>query len=360
MYPTRTILILVANPRQKNKRQFGVEAREITLGVQQSRGREKFTIQCEWAVGSHELRRAMLRFRPQIVHFCGYGRHSQGIELQHGESGVHLVSTQALSDLFRLCADCVECVFLSACYTDIQAEAISCHIKYVIGMKQEISQSAAISFSVGFYDALGAEKAYKEAFEFGCNAIQLSHSHEPNHVNENLIPVLKEKPALSSKMPTVLILEDNELWLSQHERWLKEGGLKCHVTQYAEEAIRIAQMDSSVKFALIDEILFVPSSSSETQYRQLQRWQGSGVIRESRLLRPDLQFIFVTSAPEQRSEGKSQLFRREVNRLKLMPGVIDVFHQQDIQENPGATYRRIIDLIQHPYKEFEPKKERVS
>lgn len=347
MNSTKTILALVANPRQATKRRLDIEIREIEAGLQQSQGRKKFTIKHRWAVGADDLRRAMLEFNPQIVHFCGYGLQSQGIELQHKTSGVHLVSTQALSNLFKLFADRVECVLLSACYSEPQAEAISRHIKYVIGMKQDISHEAATSFSGGFYDALGAGKSYKEAFEFGCNAIQLSHSAGQNHVNEDLVPVFKERPSkLKWTLPTVLILEDNELWLSQHERRLREGGFKCHATQHAEEAIRIAKMDLSVKFALIDEILFVPPVPVETQHRQLQRWQGSGVIRETMQLRSDLKFIFVTSAPEQRSEGKSQLFRREVNRLKMLPGVIDVVHQQDIQENPGVIYNRLIDLME--------------
>lgn len=349
MNSTKTILALVANPRKATQRRLDIEIREIETGLQQSQGREKFAVKHQWAVGSDDLRRAMLRFNPQIVHFCGYGLQSQGIELQHGTSGANVVSAQALSNLFKLFADRVECVLLSACYSELQAEAISRHVKYVIGMKQDISHEAATSFSVGFYDALGAGKSYAEAFAFGCNSIQLSHGAGRNHAREDLVPVLKERHSnLEWTLPTVLILEDDELWLSQHERRLREGGFKCHATQYAEEAIRIAKMDSSVKFALIDEILFVPPIPIETQHRQLQRWQGSGVIREAMLLRPDLKFIFVTSAPEQRSEGKSQLFRREVNRLKSLPGVIGVVHQQDIQENPGTIYNRLINLMEKP------------
>ncbi|NES00204.1 MAG: hypothetical protein F6J86_41490, partial [Symploca sp. SIO1B1] len=42
------------------------------------------------------------------------------------------------------------------------------------GMSQPIEDNAAIEFTVGFYNALGAGRSYQDAFEFGCNSIQLA------------------------------------------------------------------------------------------------------------------------------------------------------------------------------------------
>ena len=49
----------------------------------------------------------------------------------------------------------MECVVLNGCYSEVQAEAIAQHIPYVMGMKQAIGNKAAISFTVGFYNAPG-------------------------------------------------------------------------------------------------------------------------------------------------------------------------------------------------------------
>ena len=51
---------------------------------------------------------------------------------------MQLVETTILARLFEIFQDSVECVFLNACYSAEQAEAISQHIPYVIGMKQDL------------------------------------------------------------------------------------------------------------------------------------------------------------------------------------------------------------------------------
>ena len=100
-----------------------------------------------------------------------------------------LISTKALSGLFELFSSRVECVILNACYSAPQAKAINKHINYVIGMKDEIDDKAAIEFAVGFYDALGAGRPVEEAFKFGRNAVLEKFPD----LSEHLIPVLKKK-----------------------------------------------------------------------------------------------------------------------------------------------------------------------
>ncbi|GEM_PF-5898633 len=57
--------------------------------------------------------------------------------------------------MFKLfAAKGVECVLPNACYSEVQAKAISQHVNYVIGMNKTIGDKAAIAFSVAFYDAL--------------------------------------------------------------------------------------------------------------------------------------------------------------------------------------------------------------
>ncbi|MBD2033828.1 hypothetical protein H6F76_01975 [Leptolyngbya sp. FACHB-321] len=86
------------------------------------------------------------------------------------------VGAENLSNLFELFSRSVSCVLLSACYSEEQANAIVTHIDCVIGMNQEIQDRAAISFSEGFYRALGHRSSIEKAFEFGYAAIQLEIS----------------------------------------------------------------------------------------------------------------------------------------------------------------------------------------
>lgn len=54
-------------------------------------------------------------------------------------------------------------------------------------MNQSISDKAAIAFSVGFYQALGAGKSIEQAYDFGVVQIRLQG------IPEHLTPVLIKK-----------------------------------------------------------------------------------------------------------------------------------------------------------------------
>ena len=126
----------------------------------------------KWAVRSRDFYRAILEHRPQIVHFCGHGAGVDGIVLEDDTGQPTLVDKDALSKLFKLFAvKGVECVVLNACYSEVQAEAISQYIKYVVGMNQAIRDKAAIAFAVAFYDALGAGDTVEFAFNLGCSQL---------------------------------------------------------------------------------------------------------------------------------------------------------------------------------------------
>lgn len=147
---------------------------------------------------------------------------------------------------------------------------------------------------------------------------------------------------------SILILDDDEKWLALHERRLRQAGFKCRDTQLAKEAIEIAKTDPTIKFALLDEILFVPPIPVEGNDGELQRWQGSGVVREISHQRSDIQMIVVTSAPQLRSQGDSRLFSQETAKLRRQPGVIDIIHKQDIETDPDREYGWLIKLFRKP------------
>jgi hypothetical protein len=169
------------------------EVREIDEGLRRARQREHFELKQKWAVRAEDLRRGLLDESPSIVHFSGHGSGADGLVLETENGGVEPAPTEALAQLFSLCADHVECVVLNACYTDVQAAAISRHIPFVIGMGNAIGNQAAIKFAVGFYDALAAGRSYEVAFKFGCNAIDLSN------IPEYETPQLKKKRGSSAR-----------------------------------------------------------------------------------------------------------------------------------------------------------------
>ena len=200
------ILILASNP--KRDLELDREIRDLTEVIKRAPERDRFIIETRLAVRPQDLQSALLEEKPRIVHFCGHGVGERGLVLENDSGQLHLVSTEALANLFRHFSHQTECVLLNACYTQVQAEEIVRHINFVVGMRQPILDSSAISFSSGFYGALGAGKSIAKAYDFGCNRIHLeladsslqrklsviSQSDRP--VAEHLIPRLftKENP----------------------------------------------------------------------------------------------------------------------------------------------------------------------
>jgi len=168
----KTILILAANPKYTSQLRLDQEMREIDNGLQRARRRDEFILRQKWAVRLRDFRRAMLDFKPNIVHFSGHGSAKEGIAFEDENGLVKFMSAEALSDFFKLFADTVECVVLNACYSEIQAKAIAEHIPYVIGMNKAIGDMAAIEFSVAFYDALGAGESIEFAYKLVLNLVK--------------------------------------------------------------------------------------------------------------------------------------------------------------------------------------------
>ena len=183
----KTVLLLAANPKDTSRLRLDEEVREIHAGLQRSRKREQFVLKQQWAVRPRDVYRSMLDVRPQIVHFCGHGAENGGLALEDEVGNIQLVNPEALAGLFKLFAVQVECVLLNACYSEIQANVITEHIDYVIGMNPKIGDKAAISFAVAFYDAVGAGESFDFAYQLGCQAIQMAG------IPEQFIPVIKKK-----------------------------------------------------------------------------------------------------------------------------------------------------------------------
>lgn len=217
--PVKRVLLVAANPRDVTRLRLDAEFREIEGALERAQHRDRFVLEKWEALRTEDFRRTMLR-SPQIVHFSGHG---EGIESSLGDSrsfertnrviteqeglifeddlgNSKLVSGEALAGLFELCKDHIECVVLNSCYSVVQAEAIAQHIPYVIGMKRAIGDKAAIEFSKGFYDALGAGRSIEDAFEFGRNAIQLEG------IPEHLTPKLIAKKDATQNFPVIKAL----------------------------------------------------------------------------------------------------------------------------------------------------------
>ena len=192
------ILILTANPSNtgSDPLRLDAEVRRIEEALQRSRYRDRFQITAKLAVRTLDLRRALLDYRPQIVHFSGHGTETQGLLLENDAGQYQLISTEALAGLFGIFETGeIECVLLNACYSEVQAKEIHAYVDCVIGMNQPIGDKSAVLFAEAFYDALGAGSDYEEAHKIGCSAIALEGSSEYS------TPVLKYRKRRGASLP---------------------------------------------------------------------------------------------------------------------------------------------------------------
>lgn len=169
----KKILLLSVNPKGTHQLRLDEEFREIKEAFTRSKYRDKFEIVMGLATRVSDLGRALLQYKPTIVHFSGHGSENDGLVLENELGQQQLVSSQALASLFEQCQKNVECVLLNACHSDSQADVIYKSIDCVIAMQKAIGDRAAIKFSLGFYDALGAGEPYEQCFKWGCSAIDL-------------------------------------------------------------------------------------------------------------------------------------------------------------------------------------------
>jgi HEAT repeat protein len=206
----KKILVLVSNPKGTTNLDLLPEISRLKEALRRSVNPKRFVVEWEVDVRQANLRHLIQVVEPRIIHFCGHGT-EQGLFLEDNTGKAKVVSNEFLTDLLRVFADRIECVVLNACYSENLADQLVQHLNYVIGMNQPVWDDAAIAFTEGFYDALGAGEPYERAFELGKNAVlgkatsrsapsrkltAVGEAAEPvkGQNREHLIPVLKINP----------------------------------------------------------------------------------------------------------------------------------------------------------------------
>ena len=172
------VLVIFANPSGTVHLNLGREDRIIREAIESSPYREGISLDFRHATTIHALRRALLRDEFHIVHISGHGT-GDGLIMEDEQGNKHLVPQEALAALFGAYAHPkgpLECVILNACYSLHQGSLISLNIPFTIAMEGPVGDIAAIEFSRGFYDAVGAHKEIEFAYGEGIRNVALTAS----------------------------------------------------------------------------------------------------------------------------------------------------------------------------------------
>ncbi len=167
------VLFFAFNPKATVRLALDEEAREITQKIRSSEHRDALNFIQGWAVRPDDLLQTLNEHKPHIVHFSGHGNSTGEIILLDGNRQPKTVNTAALQALFYTFKEQTRVVILNACYSKVQAEAITEVIDCVIGMNTKIGDEAAIVFAASFYRAIGFGCSIQDAFEQARVALML-------------------------------------------------------------------------------------------------------------------------------------------------------------------------------------------
>jgi len=173
---TRRVLVVFANPRGTDALRLGEEDRALTESIRLSKHRDHVVLTKCHAATVHDLSRALLDDDYDFVHISGHGTRT-GLVLEKEDGSRYVVPQSGLADLFAAYVPPqgkLRCVVLNACYSVSTGTLASLGVPATIAMEGPISDTAAIEFSRGFYDALGAGKDVRFAYDEGCRRVKLS------------------------------------------------------------------------------------------------------------------------------------------------------------------------------------------
>lgn len=167
------VLIIFANPRGTNPLRLGAEYRAVQESIKLSNNRDNISILSLHASTIHDVRRALLEDEYKIVHISGHGT-TEGLILEDELGNSRLIPPRALAELFEAYAASIDCVLLNACYSANQGDLISMGVPFTIVMDGTVDDNAAIEFSRGFYDAVGAGRSIEFAYGEGYRTVHLT------------------------------------------------------------------------------------------------------------------------------------------------------------------------------------------
>ncbi len=172
------VLLVCANPRGTDPLRTAEEERVLKEAVRLSPHRDRISITVLNAATIDDVRRELLRQPFQVVHFSGHGTDS-GLVFEDTSGRLMVPDSAALAELLHRRG--ASTALLNACYSLATGSLASIGLDYTIAMEGPIGDDAAIEFTRGFYDAIGAGLAIPEAYEEGLSCARLKHL-SPNAV----------------------------------------------------------------------------------------------------------------------------------------------------------------------------------
>jgi acetoin utilization deacetylase AcuC-like enzyme len=254
------VLFLAANPVNGSRVVIDEEIRSITKKIKSSEYRDSIEFVPALAARSSDLIEELNLHKPQIVHFSAF-EETTGELLLLDRFGTFPkpVEPNAIQTLFETTKDTIRVVFLNACYSQVQVQAIVKDVDCVIGIKNPITNQAAINFAASFYRAIGFGQSIKNAFDQG----RVAYEHEG--ISKKNFPELLLKKGVD---PSQLLLVEKRKTLTK-----KTGSQKA---QHSHDSARSRRRRKKTKILIFSAN---PKATSRMRFDEEIREIEDGLLR---------------------------------------------------------------------------------
>jgi hypothetical protein len=167
------VLFLGASPLDQEKLDVERELKNVAESIRSSCFSGRMELVPCLAAEPLDLLGKLIDEKPEILHFSGHGEDTGHLAFQDRAGNSKYASAASLKRLFTVLKGHVRIVFLNACYSEVQAKAISQSIDFTIGMNDEIGDQAAITFAQMFYKSIASGDSVREAYDAGILSLDL-------------------------------------------------------------------------------------------------------------------------------------------------------------------------------------------
>ncbi len=111
-----------------------------------------------------QLSELLRRHTPEIVHFIGHGSRDGELIVRGEASGAAVIDADAFAGMLGNFSEFVRCVFLNACFTNMQAEQLARKIEVVVAASGELDAEAGLLAATSFYRTLASGESVQRAY----------------------------------------------------------------------------------------------------------------------------------------------------------------------------------------------------
>lgn len=210
----KLIAFLAANPMGTSRLLIDEECAAIERELSMTDARDVFALRSKWTVTVDEMMRHLAALTPAVIHFSGHGRAGTladadesrrqahrdiaaaahgGIYLEDEHRRPHCVDGRALAQMIASTAPCARIVVLNACFSDALAGALCDTVDCVVGMQGAVDDTAARSFAIAFYRALGNRSSVANAVQQAAAALAAKHP------SSEYLPICRTRDGVSAE-----------------------------------------------------------------------------------------------------------------------------------------------------------------